>query len=144
MTTLLSRFLRKSESKNIKVGAKSAPMYALQVKPMLERFAIEELKGVSMQYLILTQDKGTINWNSNAVLLKEEAAHVWELYKESKIRSIWFTEQKDAILIVEANTREEAKITIETLPLVKANLTTYTIHTLLPYTGLERILNGAN
>ena len=35
MTTLLSRFLRKSESKNIKVGAKSAPMYTLQVKPML-------------------------------------------------------------------------------------------------------------
>jgi len=97
-----------------------------------------------MQYLILTQDNGTIKWNNHTVLLNAEAAHVWELYKESKIRSIWFTEQKDAILIVEANTREEAKITIENLPLVKANLTTYTIHTLLPYTGLERILNGAN
>jgi len=97
-----------------------------------------------MQYLILTQDNGTINWNNHTVLLKEEANHVWELYKESKIRSIWFSEQKDAILIVEANTREDAKITIETLPLVKANLISYTIHTLLPYTGLERILNGAN
>ena len=97
-----------------------------------------------MQYLILTQDKGTINWNNHEVLLKEEAAHVWELYKESKIKSIWFTEQKDAVLIIEANAQEEARKTIDTLPLVKANLITYTIHTLLPYTGLERILNGAN
>jgi hypothetical protein len=35
MTTLLSRFLLGSESKNIQAGAKSAPIDALQVKPML-------------------------------------------------------------------------------------------------------------
>ena len=97
-----------------------------------------------MQYLVLTSDNGAIEWNSDAKLLKEEAAQVWKLYKESKIRSIWFTEQKDAILIIEANTLEEAKKTIESLPLVKKKLITYTIHTLLPYMGLERILNGAN
>jgi hypothetical protein len=97
-----------------------------------------------MQYLILTQDNGIINWNNHTVLLKEEAVYVWKLYKESKIRSIWFAELKDAILIVEENTLDEAKETIDTLPLVKAKLITYTIQTLLPYTGLERILNGAN
>ena len=36
MTTLLSRFLRESESKSIQAGAKSAPIDALQVKPMLD------------------------------------------------------------------------------------------------------------
>ena len=35
MTTLLSRFLRESESKSIQAGAKSAPIDALQVKLML-------------------------------------------------------------------------------------------------------------
>lgn len=41
MTTLLSRFLRESESKIIQVGAKSAPMYALQVKQMLAIFNLQ-------------------------------------------------------------------------------------------------------
>jgi len=97
-----------------------------------------------MQYLILTKDNDKIDWNNHTALLKEEANYVWELYKESIIRSIWFTEQKDAILIVEANTLEEARKIIASLPLAKANLITYTIHALHPYTGLERILNGAN
>jgi hypothetical protein len=44
MTTLLSRFLLGSESKNIQAGAKSAPIDALQVKPMLYVLAFIEIE----------------------------------------------------------------------------------------------------
>lgn len=97
-----------------------------------------------MQYLVLTHDNGTINWNNHTILLKAEAAYVWELYKNNKIRSIWFTDHKDAVLLLEADTKDQATVMIEELPLVKSKLINYTIETLLPYTGLERILDGTN
>jgi hypothetical protein len=46
--------------------------------------------------------------------------------------------------LLEADTKDQATVMIEELPLVKSKLINYTIETLLPYTGLERILDGTN
>ena len=97
-----------------------------------------------MQYLVLTSDNGAIDWNSHTALLKEEATHVWGLYKKGKLRTIWFNELKDAVFIVEADTIEEAKSIVEEFPLVKNKLILFTVHALLPYTGFERIPYGTN
>ena len=97
-----------------------------------------------MQYLITTFDNGNVNWSIHSQLLKEEARHILDLYKKGTIRNIWFSENKDALLIVENETIEQAKGIINTFPLVKANLIKFNITCLLPYTGFERLINGTN
>lgn len=98
----------------------------------------------AMQFLVITSDNGAVNWNDHAACLKEEAFHVWKLYKVGIIRSLWFTEQKDAVLLLEADAKEEAERTVEEFPLIKNKLITYSMNLLFPYTGIERIINGSN
>ncbi|MDY0093643.1 MAG: hypothetical protein RBT80_13170 [Candidatus Vecturithrix sp.] len=95
-----------------------------------------------MQYLINTVDNGHINWSIQSELLMDEAKHVWSLYKKGIIRNIWFSENKDALLMIESENREQVKTILDDFPLVKANLIEYKITLLLPYTGFERLLNG--
>jgi len=97
-----------------------------------------------MQYLITTFDNGSIDWTIHSQLLKEEAKHILDLYQQGVIRNIWFSENKDALLIIETDTIEHARDTINSFPLVKAKLIEFNIACLLPYTGFERLLNGTN
>lgn len=97
-----------------------------------------------MQFMIVTRDNGSIEWSLHEQALRDEARHVWELHKSGALRNIWFTEDKDAILVIEANDKAEALSLMDGLPLVKAKLIRYSIHGLLPYTGFERILNGTD
>jgi len=94
-----------------------------------------------MRYLITTFDNGNIDWNNKADILKHEASSIWHLYKEQVICNIWFSEKKDAIFIIEAESMDIAEQIVGGLPLVKANLLRYSITGLLPYTGLDRIMN---
>jgi hypothetical protein len=97
-----------------------------------------------MQYLITTFDNGNVDWSLKAQLLKDEAKHIYELYQKGIIRNIWFSENKDALLIIEKDTLDQAKETINTFPLVKANLIKFNITYLLPYTGFERLIDGTS
>jgi len=93
-----------------------------------------------MQFLISTYDNGDIDWSLYDHALKSEAQYVWNLYKHGILKNIWFTEKKDAVLIVETSTQDEAVSIINNLPLVKAGLLKYLINSLLPYTGYDRIM----
>lgn len=97
-----------------------------------------------MQYLITTFDNGHIDWNGKTDLLTREASYIWSLYKKGILRSIWFSEQKDALFIIEVEDKETAHQLLDNLPLAKENLIQYRITSLLPYTGLERIMNGTD
>ena len=97
-----------------------------------------------MQFLISTFDNGRIDWSLQDHALKSEAQHVWNLYKRGVLKNIWFTEKKDAILIIEASTQDEAESVINDLPLVKSELLKYSINSLLPYTGYDRIMYGTD
>jgi hypothetical protein len=97
-----------------------------------------------MQYLVTTFDNGSIDWAIHSQLLKDEAKHILDLYQQGIIRNIWFSEKKDALLIIETDTIEHVNGIINAFPLVKANLIKFTIICLLPYTGFERLINGTN
>jgi len=95
-----------------------------------------------MQYLVATSDSGPVDWASKAEELRREAAHVLRLHTRGLVRQIWFTEDRDAILILEAPDLEAARAIAEGLPLVREGLLRYRITSLLPYTGWERLIDG--
>jgi len=97
-----------------------------------------------MQFLIRTYDNGSINWALHNHTLKSEAQYVWNLHKRGVLKNIWFTEKKDAILIIEADNKDEALSLANELPLVKEKLIKYSINSLLPYTGYNRIMYGTD
>ena len=72
--------------------------------------------------------------------LETEALKVWQLYKEGKIREIYFrADSTRAVLVLECENIKEAESTLSTLPLVKENLITFEIIPLVPYPGFERL-----
>ena len=74
---------------------------------------------------------------------KAEAARVWALYREGKLREIYFNaETNEAVLILECEDRREAEALLETLPLVSAGLITFDLLPLVPYTGFARLFES--
>ena len=71
--------------------------------------------------------------------LIEETKKVWEFFQLGLIREIYFTENNDAILILEAKDKEEALGIIRQLPLVQNNLIEFVINELHPYRGYARL-----
>ena len=72
--------------------------------------------------------------------LKSEARQVWKLYQEGCIREFYFREERsEAVLILECADRDEAKQTLDSLPLVQAGLISFDLIPLLPYPGFSRL-----
>jgi len=72
--------------------------------------------------------------------LKDEAMLLWEFYKKSFIRELYFREDKNsAILILESKSVEEAQKNLMELPLVKEKLIYFEIIPLVAYPGFERL-----
>lgn len=72
--------------------------------------------------------------------LEAEAARVWELYRSGILREIYFrADQHSAVLVLECTTLEEARETLNTLPLVQTGLIEFDLIPLAPYTGFERL-----
>ena len=72
--------------------------------------------------------------------LKSEARQVWKLYQEGCIREFYFCEERsEAVLILECADRDEAKRTLDSLPLVQAGLISFDLIPLLPYPGFSRL-----
>jgi muconolactone delta-isomerase len=83
----------------------------------------------------ITQEFGNQAW------MAEEARRVYELYKEDKIREIYFQKQNHtAVIIFEVKDMTEARNLINSLPLVKNKLIDFDLVELIPYNGLDRII----
>jgi muconolactone delta-isomerase len=83
----------------------------------------------------ITQEFGNRAW------MAEEAQRVYELYKEDKIREIYFQKQNHtAVIIFEVKDMTEARNLINSLPLVKNKLIDFDLVELIPYNGLDRII----
>ena len=94
-----------------------------------------------MIFLIETKDCPGVDWTNEDELLKSESRHVWELCKSGIIRNIWFTKQdKDAILLMECSSLEEAKSIMKQFPLVKTGKITFLARELISYDGFERLM----
>lgn len=93
-----------------------------------------------MKILAIEKESKGGDWNDLEDLLKAEAQHVFHLYLSDSLREIYFTENKNAILILETSDKESALTLLETLPLVKSGKIQFDIMELRPYTGYERII----
>ena len=95
-----------------------------------------------MKILALEREiEGTI-WEHTETLLEQETQHVFQLYLSGCLREIYFTEKKNAVLILETKDREAAEKSLNTLPLVKSGKIKFEIMELKPYSGFERIMRN--
>ena len=72
--------------------------------------------------------------------LRDEAAHVYQLYQAGVIRETYFHQQHHtAVLLLECADAAAAQLVLDTFPLVRAGLITFEVLPLVPYTGLARL-----
>lgn len=93
-----------------------------------------------MKFLAIECELPNVNWKNAADILAEEAHHVHALYKKDIIREIYFTDDKNAVLILECESKEKALQILNEFPLVKEKYISFDIVTLMPYTGYDRIV----
>ena len=90
---------------------------------------------------ILAIEKEITKELGNQALMAEEAQRIYELYKADKIREIYFQKQNHtAVIIFEVTDIIEARNLINSLPLVKSNMIDFELMELIPYNGLDRII----
>jgi hypothetical protein len=92
-----------------------------------------------MKIIAVEKELNALSPEDAEIILKEEARKVWELTKKEIIREIYFSENKEAILVIEAENALAAKMVLEELPLVRQQYITFEIKELHPYTGYERL-----
>jgi len=95
-----------------------------------------------MKILAIEKEIEGAIWEHIEKLLEQEAQHVFQLYLSDCLREIYFTEDKNAVLILETEDRETAEILLNDLPLVKSNKIRFEIYELKPYIGFARILKS--
>jgi muconolactone delta-isomerase len=93
-----------------------------------------------MKIIALEREKEGLTKKDFAPFLKDEAKHVYDLQKKGIIREIYFrADRKEAVLVLECNSVEEAENILNQFPLVKNNLIAFEIIPLTAYTGFERL-----
>jgi ASC-1-like (ASCH) protein len=93
-----------------------------------------------MKILAIENETEGVEWDNLEDLLKDEAQHVYHLYLSDSLREIYFTENKNAILVMETEDKKAAIKLLDTLPLVKSGKIKFEVMELKPYTGYERIM----
>ena len=93
-----------------------------------------------MKILAISKESENADWSSETDTLKAEAHRVYDLYLDGCLREIYFTEEQDAVLILECESTAKAIELLDTLPLVKRGLISFRVMQLMPYTGYGRIL----
>ncbi|MES2618954.1 MAG: superoxide dismutase [Bacteroidota bacterium] len=94
-----------------------------------------------MKILALETEIVGATWDNLGDLLKEEAQHVFGLYLSDVVREIYFTEHKNAVLVLEAKDKASAKELLDSFPLVQSGKIKFELMELRPYTGYERLMN---
>ena len=93
-----------------------------------------------MKFLAIEREIDGADFENAQSILKDEAKYVLKLQNDDYIREIYFTEDHNAVLILECKDIEEAIKILNELPLVKNNMITFDVSALLPYTGFNRLI----
>lgn len=93
-----------------------------------------------MKILAIENEIEDVEWDHLKDVLKDEAQHVYNLYLSDSLREIYFTENQNAILVMETEDKKAAIKLLDTLPLVKSGTIKFEVMELRPYTGYERIM----
>jgi muconolactone delta-isomerase len=91
---------------------------------------------------VLAMEKELNKESGNPDLMVNEAERVYKLYKEDKIREIYFQKQHHtAVIVLEVQDISEARNIISSLPLVENKIIEFDLIELIPYNGLDRIID---
>ena len=69
-----------------------------------------------------------------------EVRHTLQLYLDGKVEQFWFQDKAGPIFLFDAASVEEVRATLDTLPLVAANLMTYQLLPVGPLMPLGRLI----
>ena len=95
-----------------------------------------------MKIFALEKEIEGAKWENTEKLLEQEAQHIFQLYLSDCLREIYFTENRNAVLVMETKDRETAILLLDALPLVKSGKIQFEVLELRPYTGYERIIKN--
>ena len=93
-----------------------------------------------MKILAIENEIEGVEWDNSEDLLKDEAQHVYNLYLSDSLREIYFTENKNEILMMETEDKKTAIKLLDSLPLVRSGKIKFEVMELRPYTGYQRIM----
>lgn len=93
-----------------------------------------------MKILAIEKEIKGAKWENVRDLLENEARHVFELYLSDTLREIYFTENKNAVLVLETEDKMTAIKLLNSLPLVESGKIEFEVMELRPYNGYERIM----
>jgi len=93
-----------------------------------------------MKILAIEKEIESTGWDNLEDLLKDEAQNVFNLYLSDSLREIYFTEDKNAVLVIETEDKKTAIKLLDSLPLVKSGKIKFDIMELRPYTGYKRLM----
>lgn len=96
-----------------------------------------------MKIIALEREKPGLSSNVFQPHLKSEAARAWALYQAGVVRELYFrADQHTAVLVLECSNIEEARQTLNGLPLVQAELIEFEFIPLVPYSGFARLFDS--
>jgi muconolactone delta-isomerase len=92
-----------------------------------------------MQFLSLsTRRSDRFSDAEFAALVEAEIARARELYADGFIRQIWHRgDRPGACILIEADSLEQARARLQTLPLIRAGMLDVSIVPLVPYAGFS-------
>jgi hypothetical protein len=75
--------------------------------------------------------------------MPSEVPHTLQLYLDGKVEQFWFVEKSGPIFLMNVESIEQARATLDTLPLVAAGLMTYDLKPVGPLIPLGRLIPDA-
>jgi len=94
-----------------------------------------------MKILAIEKELKTVDWNNESQTLIEEAKSAYNMILLGHLREIYFTENKNAVLVLECEDKTAAQKLLSHLPLVKEKIVAFELMELQPYTGFSRLMN---
>ncbi len=94
-----------------------------------------------MKILAIEKELQSVDWEKESQTLIAEAKSAYQLLLAGTLREIYFTENKQAVLILECEDKIAASQLLGKLPLVIKGLIEFDLMELQPYTGFTRLMD---
>lgn len=109
-------------------------------KQVLRKRNPEERPRLNMKILALEHELPEATADNFWIYAKDEARMVWALHQAGVIRETYFrADRREAVLVLECQTVEEARDVLSALPFVQHGLITFELIPLKAYSGFERL-----
>jgi hypothetical protein len=95
-----------------------------------------------MKVMAIASAKSALTSEQLKQYMPDEVSATLKHYLEGKIEQFWFREKAGPIFLMNAESVEQAKATLDQLPLVAANLMAYELMPVGPLVPLGRLIAG--